>query len=56
MSPTICACRHLGHQAIDFKTVCGTGKSAVSFDKVPIDRATEYAGESVDIGFRLWRS
>ncbi len=50
----LCA-RHLGHQAIDFKTVCGTGKSLISFDKVPIGRATEYAGESVDIGYRLWR-
>ncbi|WP_156680412.1 DNA polymerase I [Sphingomonas profundi] len=47
--------RHLGHQAIDFKTVCGTGRSAVSFDKVPIPRATEYAGESADIILRLWR-
>ena len=47
--------RHLGHQAIDFKTVCGTGKSLISFDKVPVPRATEYAGESADIGFRLWR-
>ncbi|TVV76347.1 DNA polymerase I [Sphingomonas solaris] len=47
--------RHLGHQAIDFKAVAGTGRNAVGFDKVPVPRATEYAGEAVDICFRLWR-
>ncbi len=47
--------RHLGHTAIQFKAVCGTGKSQISFDKVQLDRATEYAAEDADITLRLWR-
>ena len=47
--------RHLDHACIEFKAVCGTGKSAISFDKVPLDRATEYAAEDADVTLRLWR-
>lgn len=46
--------RHLGHKPISFKEVAGSGKSAVSFDRVPIDRATQYAAEDADITLRLW--
>ncbi|MDB5685121.1 MAG: polymerase [Sphingomonas bacterium] len=47
--------RHLGHGAIAFKAVCGTGKSQIGFDKVSLERATEYAAEYADITLRLWR-
>jgi len=47
--------RHLDHACIEFKTVCGTGKSQITFDKVPLDRATEYAAEDADVTYRLWR-
>ena len=47
--------RHLDHACIQFKDVCGTGKSQVSFDRVPIDRATEYAAEDADVTLRLWK-
>jgi len=47
--------RHLGHKPIAFKDVAGSGKSAVSFDRVPIDRATHYAAEDADITLRLWQ-
>ncbi len=46
--------RHLGHKPISFKEVAGTGKSAVTFDRVPLDRATQYAAEDADITLRLW--
>jgi DNA polymerase-1 len=46
--------RHLDHACIEFKTVCGTGKNQISFDKVPLDRATEYAAEDADVTLRLW--
>jgi DNA polymerase-1 len=45
---------HLGHECIKFKEVCGSGKSQISFDKVPLDKATEYAAEDADITLRLW--
>jgi DNA polymerase-1 len=47
--------RHLGHRPIAFKDVAGSGKQAVSFDKVPVARATEYAAEDADITLRLWQ-
>ena len=46
--------RHLGHTPISFKDVAGSGKSRVTFDKVAIDRATQYAAEDADITLRLW--
>jgi len=48
------ALRHLGHVCIPFKEVVGTGKSALTFDQVPIDKASEYAAEDADITLRLW--
>src|SRR3546814_2694322 len=46
---------HLGHECISFKSLCGTGKSQISFADVPLDKATEYAAEDADITFRLWQ-
>jgi DNA polymerase-1 len=47
--------RHFDHGCIEFKSVCGTGKSQISFDKVTLDRATEYAAEDADVTLRLWQ-
>jgi DNA polymerase-1 len=46
--------RHLGIKPISFKEVAGSGKSQVTFDLVPLDRATAYAAEDADITYRLW--
>ncbi|WP_300530705.1 DNA polymerase I [Maricaulis sp.] len=46
--------KHLGHQCIPFKEICGTGKSQITFDKVPLDKATLYAAEDADVTLRLW--
>ena len=45
---------HFDHDCIPFKQVCGTGAKQITFDKVPLDAATEYAGEDADIALRLW--
>ncbi|RNJ64218.1 MAG: DNA polymerase I [Porphyrobacter sp. IPPAS B-1204] len=45
--------RHLGHTPIPFKDLCGTGKKAIGFAEVPLDRATAYAAEDADITWRL---
>jgi DNA polymerase-1 len=47
--------RHLGHTTLTFKDICGTGKKAIPFGEVPLDRATEYAAEDVDVTWRLHR-
>ncbi|MVA96778.1 DNA polymerase I [Nitratireductor sp. CAU 1489] len=47
--------RWLGHVPIPYKEVAGSGRNAVTFDMVDIDRATAYAAEDADITLRLWR-
>ncbi len=48
--------RHLGHTTLTFKDICGTGKKAIPFGEVPLDRATEYAAEDADVTWRLWKT
>ncbi|QIL01587.1 DNA polymerase I [Sphingomonas sinipercae] len=43
------------HECIPFKQLCGTGKSQITFDKVPLKEATEYAAEDADITLRVWQ-
>ena len=45
----------LGHTPIPFKEVCGSGKSMITFDQVPFDKATAYAAEDADVTLRLWQ-
>jgi DNA polymerase-1 len=40
---------------LTFKDVGGSGRGAITFDQVPLDRATEYAAEDADIALRLWQ-
>ncbi len=47
--------RYLGHNPIPIKQLIGTGKAAVSFDRVPIDVAVKYAAEDADVTLRLWQ-
>jgi len=49
------ATRHLSHTTLTFKDICGTGRKAIPFGEVPLDRATEYAAEDADVTWRLWR-
>ena len=46
--------KHLDHTCIAFKELCGTGQKQITFDKVPVDKATEYAAEDADVALRLW--
>ena len=45
---------HLGHKCIAFSEVAGKGKNQITFDQVPVDKATEYAAEDADVTLRLW--
>lgn len=47
------ASRLLGYETIKFSTVAGSGKSKVTFDLVPLDKALDYAAEDADITCRL---
>ncbi|MEO0747140.1 MAG: 5'-3' exonuclease H3TH domain-containing protein, partial [Pseudomonadota bacterium] len=46
--------RYLGHTPIPIKSLLGSGKSMITFDKVPVDEAVKYAAEDADITLRLW--
>jgi DNA polymerase-1 len=46
--------RHLNHTCIAFKDVAGSGKSMITFDRVPVADATRYAAEDADVTLRLW--
>jgi DNA polymerase I len=46
--------RILDHKPIAFKEVCGTGKSQITFDRVPLEAATRYGAEDADVTMRLW--
>ena len=45
--------RHLGHTCISYKELTGSGKSAITFDFVDIEKATRYAAEDADVTLRL---
>ena len=47
--------RYLSHAPVPIKPLLGSGKSAITFDKVPIEEATAYAAEDADITLRLWK-
>ncbi|MFT7596912.1 MAG: DNA polymerase-1, partial [Paracoccaceae bacterium] len=48
--------RYLDHVPIPIKPLLGGGKSAITFDKVPVDQAVPYAAEDADVTLRLWQA
>ncbi len=48
--------RYLDHTPITIKSLLGTGKSQVTFDRVPVDDAVRYAAEDADVTLRLWQT
>ena len=47
--------KYLGHQPIPIKSLLGSGKSQITFDRVGIDDAVKYAAEDADVTLRLWQ-
>jgi DNA polymerase-1 len=47
--------RYLGHAPIAIKSLLGSGKSQITFDRVKIADAAPYAAEDADITWRLWQ-
>ncbi len=46
---------YLGHVPIPIKPLLGSGKAAITFDRVPLEQATAYAAEDADVTLRLWQ-
>lgn len=42
------------HKMIAYGDVTGSGKNKITFDRVPLDKATDYAAEDADFTLRLW--
>lgn len=47
------ALKYLGKETIKFEDVAGKGAKKLTFDYVPIDKATQYAAEDADITLQL---
>ncbi|MFN7052058.1 MAG: DNA polymerase, partial [Gemmobacter sp.] len=47
--------RYLNHSPIPIKTLLGSGKAQITFDRVKIGDAVKYAAEDADITLRLWQ-
>jgi DNA polymerase-1 len=47
--------KYLSHKPIPIKELLGGGKSQITFDQVPIEKATEYAAEDADVTLRLYK-
>jgi DNA polymerase-1 len=47
--------RYLDHVPVPIKSLLGGGKSAITFDRVPVDDAVKYAAEDADVTLRLWQ-
>ena len=45
---------YLGHRPIPIKSLLGSGKAQVTFDRVAIPDAVKYAAEDADVTLRLW--
>lgn len=46
--------RWLDYETIPYEAVCGRGAGQIGFERVPIDKATEYAAEDAEVTLRLW--
>ncbi len=47
--------RYLGYQPVSIKTLLGSGKNQITFDRVAIEDAVKYAAEDADVTLRLWQ-
>ena len=45
--------RYLDHKPLPIKPLLGSGKSQITFDRVPVDDAARYAAEDADVTLRL---
>ena len=45
--------RYLGHKTIAFEEIAGKGKNQLTFDKIVLDVASEYAAEDADVTMTL---
>jgi len=45
----------LGITTIKYDEVTGTGKQRITFDRVELDKARDYAAEDADVTLRLWQ-
>ena len=48
--------RYLGHNPIPIKTLLGSGKGQITFDRVQVADAVAYAAEDADVTLRLWET
>ncbi len=52
---TSCRSSTSGHTPIPIKELIGSGKTQITFDQAPLNKATRYAAEDADVTLRLWQ-
>src|SRR5262249_16682276 len=45
---------HFKHKMISYEDVTGSGRNKITFDRVALDKACDYAAEDADYALRLW--
>jgi len=45
--------RHLGHEMLKYREVCGSGKTLIGFAEAALEKARDYAAECADVALRL---
>jgi DNA polymerase-1 len=45
---------HFKHKMISYDDVTGAGRNKITFDRVPLEKACDYAAEDADYALRLW--
>jgi DNA polymerase I len=49
------ASKYLGFRTIEYKELCGEGKGAIPFSRVPLEKAAAYGAQDALIAFRLYQ-
>ncbi|MCC7321202.1 MAG: DNA polymerase I [Rubellimicrobium sp.] len=47
--------RYLHHRPIPIRELIGSGRTAITFDRVPLEQAVRYGAEDADVTLRLWQ-
>jgi DNA polymerase-1 len=48
------ALRFFQHKMISYDDITGAGRNKITFDRVPLEKAKDYAAEDADFALRLW--
>ncbi|MBY0470665.1 DNA polymerase I [bacterium] len=48
--------QYLDYEVMTYEEVCGKGKDEITFDQIPIEKATRYSAEDAWVALKLWHT